>query len=71
MLLKIECYIDILFEKSSFQVNSGLQIIVLIENNFSYFSTKTYVMGAQKNQLNKTVVYSSQNICLNSWLRKF
>ena len=32
---------------------------------FSYFSTKTYVMGAQKNRLNETVLLSTQNICSN------
>ena len=35
------------------------------ENYFSYFSTKTYVVGTQKNGLNKTVLLSTQNICLN------
>ena len=31
------------------------------------FSTKTYVVGTQKNHLNKTVLLSTQNICSN-WL---
>ena len=35
------------------------------ENYFSYFSTKTYVVGTQKNRLNETVLLSTQNICLN------
>ena len=35
------------------------------ENYFSYFSTKTYVVGTQKNRLNDTVVLSAQNRCLN------
>ena len=30
---------------------------------FSYFSTKTYVVGTQKNRLNETVLESIQNIC--------
>ena len=30
---------------------------------FSYFSTKTYVVGTQKNRLNETVLLSTQNIC--------
>ena len=29
---------------------------------FSYFSTKTYVKGAQKNRLNETVLLSTQNM---------
>ena len=34
------------------------------KNNFlSYFSTKTYVVGTQKNRLNETVLLSTQNIC--------
>ena len=33
------------------------------------FSTKTYVVGTQKNRLNKTVLLSTQNICSNWWIR--
>ena len=32
---------------------------------FFYFSTKTYVVGTQKNRLNETVLLSTQNICKN------
>ena len=42
----------------------------VIENCFSYLSTKTYVVGTQKNRLNETVLLSTQNICLNLWIRK-
>ena len=31
------------------------------ENYFSYFLTKTYVVGTQKNSLNETVLLSTQN----------
>ena len=34
-------------------------------NEISYFSTKTYVVGTQKNRLTETVLLSTQNICLN------
>ena len=37
---------------------------------FIYFSTKTYVVGTQKNRLNETVLLSSHNICLNWRIRK-
>ena len=37
----------------------------LSENYFSYFSTKTHVVGIQKNRLNETVLLSTQNTCLN------
>ena len=30
---------------------------------FSYFSSKTYVMGTQKNCLCETVLLGTQNIC--------
>ena len=30
---------------------------------FSYFSTKTYVVGTQKNRLDETLLLSTQNIC--------
>ena len=33
------------------------------EKQFSYFSTKIYVVGTQKNRLNETVPLSTQNIC--------
>ena len=35
------------------------------ENYFSYFSTKTYVVGAQKNRLDEKVLLGTQNTCLN------
>ena len=31
------------------------------KNNWSYFSTKTYAVGTQKNRLNDTVLLSIQN----------
>ena len=34
----------------------------VIKISFSYFSTKTYVVGTQKNQLNEMVLLSTQNI---------
>ena len=37
----------------------------------SYFSTKTYVVGTQKNHLNKTILLSTQNICSNCQVRKY
>ena len=35
-----------------------------------YFSTKTYDVGTQKNRLNETVLLSTQNICIDYWVRK-
>ena len=40
------------------------------DNYFSYFSTKTYVVGTQKNRLNETVLLSTQNTCLKGWVSK-
>ena len=40
------------------------------ENYFSDFSTKTYVVGTQKDRLDETVLLSTQNTCLNWWVRK-
>ena len=37
-----------------------------IVNYFSYFSTKTYVMGSQKNCLNEARLLSTQN-ALSEW----
>ena len=42
-----------------------------IKNQFSYFSTKASVVGAQKNRLNETVLLSTQNIWLKWWIRKY
>ena len=41
---------------------AGLQIRVHNWKLFSYFSTKTYVVGTQKNRLNEMVLLSTQNI---------
>ena len=38
---------------------------------YSYFSTKTYVVGTQKNRLSETVLLSNQNKCLNWWIRQY
>ena len=37
--------------------------IIGSDSKFSYFSSKTYVVGTQKNRLNETVLLSTQNIC--------
>ena len=49
---------------------AGLQIRVRIGKLFLYFSSKTYVVGTQKNRLNERVLLSTQNTCLNWWVRK-
>ena len=38
---------------------AGLQIRVCIGKNFLYFSSKKYVVGAQKNRLNETIILST------------
>ena len=50
--------------------SSGLQIRVRTGKLFSHFSTKTYVVGTQKNRLIETVLLSTQNTCFNWWVRK-
>ena len=42
----------------------------MIKNHFSYFSTKTYVVGSQKNRLNEMILLSTQNILLDLLVRK-
>ena len=37
----------------------------IIVNYFSYFSSKSYVVGTQKNHLNEMVLLGTQNISLN------
>ena len=41
------------------------------KNNFLIFSTKTYVVGTQKNRLIEEVLLSTQNICQQLWVRKY
>ena len=50
-------------------VVSGLEYQCIIKKKFC-FSTKTYVVGTQKNSLNEMVLLSTQNTCLNWWIRK-
>ena len=50
---------------------SGLKLRVRTIKYFSYFKTKTYVVGTQKNRLNETVLLSTQNICYNLWVRGY
>ena len=38
---------------------------IRLKNYVSYFSSKTYVIGSQKNRLNETVLLSTQNIYFN------
>ena len=40
---------------------SVFQIKCVIKNIFSYFSSKTYVVGTHKNRLDETVLLSTQN----------
>ena len=44
----------------------------LVKFYFSYFSTKTYVVGTQKNHFNETVLLSSKNIhkFKDKWINK-
>ena len=56
------CGYNISLSSAVHELATGLQIIVM-ENYFSYLSTKTYVVGAQKNLLNETVLLSTQNTC--------
>ena len=37
----------------------------VVENYFSQFSTKTYVVGTQKNNHNEMVLLNTQSTCLN------
>ena len=43
----------------------SVQIIMRNQKLFSDFSTKTYVVGTQKNRFNETVLLSIHNTCLN------
>ena len=49
--------------KSNEKVETGLLLRVGNIKIFFYFSTKTYVVGTQKNHLDETVLLSTQNLC--------
>ena len=36
-----------------------MEVCIVLENYIAYFSTKTYVVGTQKNRLNETVLLST------------
>ena len=62
---------DLLHGLTSLSIGlSGPQIRVCNWKLFSYFSTKTHVVGTQNNRLNETVLSSTQNTYLNLWIRK-
>ena len=46
-------------------VEEASRLEYVIKHYFSCFSTKTYVVGTQKNHLNEMVLLSTQNLCLN------
>ena len=73
-LLLLFFFFFFFFFSSSFSSSSFLLLLFFFfffhffffffsKNLFSYFSTKTYVVGTQKNRLIKTVLLSTQNIC--------
>ena len=47
--------------------NSGLQIRSCSSKLIFFFLNKTYVVGAQKNRLNETVLLSTQTHVLTAW----
>ena len=44
-------------------LKTGLKLRAPNDNLIFLFSTKTYVVGTQKNRLNETVLLNTQNIC--------
>ena len=62
--LKIQC-LKMRYLLSFFQATlPDTQIRIHTKSVFSYFSTKTYVMGTQKNCHIETGLLSTQNTCL-------
>ena len=65
----VHVFVTFKFDQMS-MISAVPQIRVRIGKLFLYFSSKTYVVGTQKNRLNETVLLSTQNTCLNYWVRK-
>ena len=62
LCLIIDCTLFIIVQKSQFGGN-GHRNDCVTQYPLSYFSTKTNVVGAQKNRLIETVLLNAQNIC--------
>ena len=60
----ITCY-SFFFCEELFWYSRPLVKECIPNNYFSYFSTKIYVVGAQKNSLNEMVLLSTQKTCYN------
>ena len=52
-----------MIEEMSFKVISGEQVRWVCDDNFPYFSLKTYVVGTHKNRLGEAILMSTHNIC--------
>ena len=47
------------------------KIRVHTKKYLSYFSTKTYIVGTQKNRLNETILLSTQNLISRCWISNY
>ena len=70
LLTSLKCFkytstkVDILIKQQAFSLEHLLKIDFLI-------SQPKHVEGTQMNHLNETVLLSTQNTCLNGWVRKY
>ena len=64
----MNCHKNFTFDAFALSLASRSECV--IENKFSYYSTKTYVVGTQKNLLDEAVLLFTQNKCWKLWIRK-
>ena len=58
------CNLDQHFHPFPIRLHNLSDLQCAIKNYFSHFSTKTYVVGTQKNCLIETILLSTKNTCL-------
>ena len=68
-IIQLSFKLQVFFEKEN--VNGGLKIRVRKSKIISYFSIKIHVVSTQTNRFNETVLFGTQNTCLNQRVRKY
>ena len=69
--LSLICFLHVpqIFNSFGIDFGNGFNILKALvkefipKKYFSYFSSKTYIVGTQKNRLIETVLLGTQNIC--------
>ena len=58
-------YLNLWYNEVCYKGTLLYMVRPLVKTVDSHYSTKTYLVGTEKNRLNEMVLLSTQNICLN------